>query len=273
MFFKPCVRFAFAIFMWAVIFSPEWVIVVGTAVFLHELAHIGVCCLMGVGVYDMRAMPWGITARTPFMYRPVVQFVVSVSGPLVNILLLGFCPVIERLISEDTAELFALANLADALLNLIPALPLDGGVMLKSVICSAFGLVRGSVYMIRITAFVGAVMAIFGIHILWITGSNISYIVAGCFILFNLRHEKELVMCLKKKLLTGEITSLPPIRTVTVEYSSNALCLIDLITESRTTVFRVMKGGYEIGRIHQNKLIECVIKNTMVTVGECIEKL
>ena len=272
MFLKPCVRFALAIFVWAVVFSPEWVIVVGTAVILHELSHVAVCSLMGVCVYDMRAMPWGITARTPFMHRPSVQFAVSIAGPAVNILLLGLCPIIEKVFSEGTAELFALANLADALLNLIPALPLDGGVMLKSIICSAVGLVKGSVYMIRITAFTGAVMMIFGIHILQITGSNASYLVAGCFILCNLRHERELVMCLKKKLLTGEIISLPTVRTISVDYSSNALCLIDLITESRTTVFRVMKGGREVGRVDQNKLVDCVIKNTMITVGECIEK-
>lgn len=270
--FKPCVRFALAIFVWAVIFSPEWVIVVGTAVFLHELSHIGVCSLMGVCVYDMRAMPWGITARTPFMHRPSVQFTVSAAGPAANILLLGLCPVIERYFGEGTAELFALANLADAILNLIPALPLDGGVMLKSIICSWLGLVKGAVCMIRITAFVGAVMMIFGIHILQITGSNASYLVAGCFILCNLRHERELIMCLRKKLLTGEIVSLPPVRTISVDYSSNALCLIDLITESRTTVFRIMKDGSEVGTLEQNKLIDCVIKNTMITVGECIEK-
>ena len=126
--------------------------------------------------------------------------------------------------------------------------------------------------MIRITAAIGAFLMIFGIQVLWATGCNVSYFVAGVFIIFNIRHEKELVICIKKRILTGEIRSLAVRKKICVSYDSNALCLVNFISPSYTAIFSVMKENAEIGVIHQRHLLECVMKNTMITAGECIEK-
>lgn len=260
------------IFIWASFFSVRWVIVVGLTVILHELSHMAVCLAAGVRIYDLKALPWGLTAETALMHEPHTQLAVSAAGPMFNFLLLTLCPLIELVFSEDTAELFALANLADALLNLIPALPLDGGIILKSFLCARFGLIRGFSHMIKLTAALGFIIMIFGIHILIVTGSNASYLIAGIFIVYNLKHERELVMCLKKKVLTGEINSKSTVRVLRVESESNAICLIDLISPSYTALFKVYTKDKHIGTVSQAGLIENVLKNTMITVGECIEK-
>jgi len=142
---KPNISFALMLVVWASIFSVKWVLVVGSAVILHEAAHMAMCFAMGVRVFDLKALPWGITATTTIMHDPLTQFAVSLAGPMSNFFLLLLCPVIERIFSQDTAELFALANLADGLLNLIPALPLDGGIILNYSVyfkSSDFGLCR-----------------------------------------------------------------------------------------------------------------------------------
>ncbi|MBO5008907.1 MAG: hypothetical protein J6D26_08740 [Clostridia bacterium] len=269
---KPCVKFAISICICATLFSVKRVVVIGIAVILHELAHMAACKALGIKVFGMKALPWGLTASAPLMHEPLSQFIISAAGPMFNFFLLTFCPAIEVIFSEDTAELFALANLADGLLNLIPALPLDGGIILKAFLCTGAGFVRGFIYMLRITAAIGIFMMMFGLQMLWVTGYNISYLMAGAFILFNLKHERELIMCIKKRLLTGEIRSSRSIKQQWVDSSSHAVCLVNLISPAYTTVFRVTKDGVFIGTVTQERVIDCVLKNTMITVGECIEK-
>lgn len=268
---KPCIKFALVLFMWATFFSVEWVIVVGFAVILHELAHMAVCRLAGIKIFEVKALPWGLTASVKLMYDPITQFAVSLAGPMFNFFLLTLCPLVERFFSEETAELFALANLADGLLNLIPALPLDGGIILKSLLCSRLGLIRGFGLMIKITAIAGVILMLFGLNVLMVTGCNASYLVAGGFIIYNLRHESELIICIKKKILTGEINSRPITKTLRVEKDSHAVCLINMISPSYTLLLKVEKDGKPVGTLTQKKLIHSVMKNSMITVGECVD--
>ncbi len=258
--------------LWAMFFSFEWIFAVGIAVLLHECAHLLACRALGIEVLGIKALPWGLTASTPIMHDNAMQFAVSVSGPMMNFFLLALCPFTEKFMSKNASELFALANLADGLLNLIPALPLDGGIILKSFLCSRCGLVRGFEHMIKITVTLSLLIMIWGIHIFFSAGGNISYFMAGSFMMYNIRHEKELVMCLKKRVLTGEIVSKPPVKRICAESTSNAICMVDIISPSYTMIISVTEDGKEKGLLHQNKLLECVLKNSTVTIGECIEK-
>ncbi len=258
--------------LWGIFFPFRWLAAVALAVILHELSHMAVCRVMGIKVLGIKALPWGLTASTPLMYEPLSQLAVSVSGPMCNFFLLFFCPVIKRYLSPETSDLFALANLADGLLNLLPALPLDGGIILKSFLCAKFGLVRGFSHMLKITAATGAVIMLFGIHILVSTGSNVSYLVAGIFIMYNLRHEKELNMCVRKRILTGEIKSRPYPKRISADFDSNAICLVDMISPAHTISIDVTKDKKLIGTVGQEKLLNHVLKNSTITLGECIEK-
>lgn len=253
-------------------FSVKWIVVVAVSVLLHESAHMGMCRLLGIPVFGMKGLPWGVTAFAPLMYEPHSQFLVSVAGPMFNFFLLIFSSFVSKVFGDETAELFILANISNGILNLIPALPLDGGIMAKAFLCSKFGFVRGFVYMIRITLGVGIILMLFGIEMFIATGYNISYFVAGIFIVGNLRHEKDLVMCIKKRVLTGEISSSSAIKNLYVSSDSNAICLVDLISPSYTLVFTAVKNKEKIGKVSQKRLLECVMENSMATLEECIEK-
>ncbi len=270
---KPCVKFCIVLILWSFIFSVKWIAVVGVCVFLHECAHMAACRILGIPVLGVRPLPWGLTASAPMMYEPFSQFAVSVAGPMFNFFLLMFSGIVERMFGEETSGLFVLANLADGLLNLIPALPLDGGIILKAFLCSRLGFIRGFIRMIHLTAGIGVFLMIFGVQMFLATGYNVSYFVAGLFVVINLRHEKEILWCVKKRVLTGEIRSVPLKKGMSVSFESNALRLVDFISPSYTLVFKVMKDKKEIGILHQDRLLECVLKNAMITAGECIEKI
>ena len=258
--------------LWLIFFPPGWVAAVSLAVILHEAAHLVSCRALGIRVIGIKALPWGLTAATPLMYEPFAQFVISLSGPMCNFFLLIFCPVIKAWISKEYADIFALANLADALFNLLPALPLDGGIMLKSFLGAHFGLVRGFSYMLKATAITGILLMILGLYIFASANSNASYLVAGSFILYNLKHEKHLSLCIRKRILTGEILSKPRTKKICADYDSNAICFVDRISPTHTLQIHITKAKKAKGIISQDRLIECVLKNSMITLGECIEK-
>lgn len=261
--------------MWALLFSVKSILVVACAIILHESAHVLMCLKMNVKILGMTPLPWGLTVATPLICDRRSQIVISAAGPLCNFAVLTLCMAARELfdIRSHYFDLFMLSNLADGVLNMLPALPLDGGIILKSYLCTHFGLSGGFMMTLKITAAIGAVIFFAGMQIFIITGYNFSYTAAGLFILVNLKHERHLLMSVKKRVLTGEIKSAPKIKWVNVDSSCHALCLANLISGAYTLVFLVNDSGRFIGEVHQNTLIKRLFKNTMITVGECIEKI
>ena len=271
---KPCVRFALALFVWALLFSFKSIFAVGLAVLLHECAHLLMCVALKVRVVGMTPLPWGLTISTPLIYDIKSQLLISASGPACNFVILAVCAALRTVsgISGDYFELFMLANLADGLLNLLPVLPLDGGIILKSRLCAVYGLAGGFLKSMRITAFAGAVIFVIGIQIFLVTGYNFSYAAAGLFVLVNLRHERELLMCIKKRIYTGEIKSASKIKYICVDSSCHALCLANLISCNHTLIFLVNDNGRFAGELTQEELIKKLLQNSLITAGECVEK-
>lgn len=272
---KPCVRFALALFVWALFFSLKSILAVAAAVVIHECAHFAVCAKHRIKVFAMVPLPWGMTVATPLIYNKKLQIRVSAAGPICNFIVLLLCAFFRKVtgINSDFFEIFMIANFADGFLNLLPVLPLDGGIILKANMCEKFGLVSGFAKCIYISAFAGVIILVFGVMIILATGYNFSYFAAGLFIVVNLKHERELLLCIKKRIFTGEIKSSPKIRYINVEASCHALCLANLISTAYTLVFLVNQDGKFIGEASQEILIRKLFENTLITVGECVEKL
>ena len=119
---RPCVKFCAMLVMWALLFSVKWIAVVGVCVLLHEIAHMVACKILGIPVFGILPLPWGLTAFAPVMYEPYSQFLVSVAGPAFNFFLLIFSGMVKSIFGSEIAELFVLANLANGILNLAPDL-------------------------------------------------------------------------------------------------------------------------------------------------------
>jgi len=272
---RPCVRFALALFVWALFFSLKSIFAVALAVVIHECAHLLVCMKLKIKILGMMPLPWGMTVLAPLIYNKKMQIAVSIAGPLCNFVTLAVCLAVRSAfsINSEFFDLFIIADFADGFLNLLPVLPLDGGIILKAHLCEKSGLAGGFAKCIYISALFGAVILFWGIMIILATGYNFSYFAAGLFVLGNLKHERELLMCIKKKVFNGEIKSNRKIRCISVDSSCNALCLANLISPAHTLIFLVNKNGRFVGDVSQTRLIEKLFENTLITIGECVEKI
>lgn len=112
-----------------------------SALLLHELAHIGAAKFFGVRIYEMELLPFGCSAQMDdiFEHKPGQEAVIAAAGPLCSLFTgLAAYALCERYaVSGEWARFFnefIAYSYTIAGFNLIPALPLDGGRILRAVI-------------------------------------------------------------------------------------------------------------------------------------------
>ena len=117
-------------------------------VLLHEFGHAFAAKLFGVQTKDIILTPVGGLARLVSMpKRPLEEFVITIAGPSVNLVISGLIGLylltvgsgfaLEQDISASDLPIFLYyINLFLFLFNLIPAFPMDGGRILRATLAS-----------------------------------------------------------------------------------------------------------------------------------------
>lgn len=102
------------------------------SVLLHELGHALAGRLFGIETRDITLYPFGGVARmSAGVLAPLPEIVVSLAGPLVNLVIAGGALLLAGWDVPIAREL-AILNLALGLFNLLPAYPMDGGRVLRA---------------------------------------------------------------------------------------------------------------------------------------------
>ncbi len=116
-----------------------------TSVLLHELGHSLVAKIQGIQVKSITLFFFGgVAAIEQEPKTPGKAFQVAIAGPLVSLslfILLSLLTVVLPVNSpvEVLTQRLAAINLVLTLFNLIPGLPLDGGLVLKSIVWKITG--------------------------------------------------------------------------------------------------------------------------------------
>lgn len=157
-------------------------------VFLHEVGHAIAAKALGIKVLDITIWPLGGMARLEDVPKSGrIEFIIAAAGPLVNLVLAGVFFVCHwALVWGETAYTYYLLGWMNVLLagfNLIPAFPLDGGRMLRAVLCGLMPFDRATTASVR----VGQVIAIALGALALYHGMIVLALVAG-FILIAARH-------------------------------------------------------------------------------------
>ncbi len=171
-------------------------------VVLHELGHSLAAIKLGGKVHSITLLPIGGMASISEMpEKPRDEFIISVAGPLVNVVIAGLIWLYLALFSStdlgglaydvitpaNFLVLLLTANLFIVAFNLIPAFPMDGGRLFRSALAMKMNKLKAT----RIAKDIGQVFAIMFI----ITGffHNPFLIVIGFFILLGAKGEYEMM--------------------------------------------------------------------------------
>ncbi len=164
------------------------------SVLAHELGHSAVALRQGIGVQSITLFLFGGLASLEKESRtPAEAFWVAIAGPLVSLVLFVLITVvgISTGISGPLGAMLSVlasVNLALALFNLIPGLPLDGGNILKAAVWKLTGNpYRGTVFASRVGQIFGWVAIVSGLLPLLLVGSTANFwnILVGWFLLRN----------------------------------------------------------------------------------------
>lgn len=155
-----------------------WMAVLGAlglflSIILHEFAHAIVARRYNLAISGITLFVFGgVAEMTEEPERPMAEFMMAIAGPIMSFAIAGVCyfaavNVLPPLGSPEVTTVvmyLALINLILALFNLLPAFPLDGGRVLRSVLWGWIGdLRRATRIASRIGAFFGGLMMAYGV--------------------------------------------------------------------------------------------------------------
>ncbi len=144
------------------------VILLFGSVLFHELGHALTARRYGIHTQDIVLTPIGGMARITSMPKnPRQEIIIAIAGPLVSLslagltfastILLTLVPAIPVRIYEGLG-LLVWINLMLGLFNLVPALPMDGGRVLRGYLALKYDFLKAT----QIAAKVGRVLAVIG---------------------------------------------------------------------------------------------------------------
>jgi Zn-dependent protease/CBS domain-containing protein len=190
------------------------VLLLFVCVALHELGHSLVAQRYGVQVQDITLWPIGGVARISRLpSRPYQEFLITAAGPATNLALavvlgalaltwigpdqvlrlIAYPRLLDRFLASQEVRplvlLLAINNLILALFNLIPAFPMDGGRLLRSLLAVFLPFRRAT----QLAALLGQVLAVL-MTILGLRSHNYLLALVGVFVFLAAWQERQQTM-------------------------------------------------------------------------------
>jgi Zn-dependent protease len=270
------------------------------SVVLHEMAHALTARRLGLpirritlfifgGVAEMEGEPAG----------PRVELLVAIAGPLLSLVLAGAFAALARVLTaapaREVAAYLALINFVLVLFNLVPAFPLDGGRVLRSILWQRRGSLRWAT---RVTSTIGAAfgtaLVVLGVltlfHPSFGLGVGLWWVLIGIFV----RHAAQMSyqQLLLRQTLEGEPVHRFMVRDpVTVPRELSVRSLVDdYVYRHHFKMYPVLAGGELVGCVSTRdvKALDpdewerqsvgaiarpCTDENTIAPVADALEAL
>ncbi len=169
-----------------------------TFAILHEFAHIICAAVLKVKISFIRFYPFGVSAQLSqgYIASGDKEFFIALCGPLASLLLFWVCSFLNEQNPSTLLKFAADTNLAICIVNLVPALPLDGGRILKSLLTSRFGAIRAFAVLMKLSRIVVCLLFAFVLGLIFINRFNFSLVLICAFLLQNLSFEEQAISTL-----------------------------------------------------------------------------
>lgn len=155
-------------------------------VLLHETAHFITATLIGIEPSYIVFFPFGVNLRvkSKIIYSISDEILLYMSGPLINAVL----ALIIQLIGVKSAVFtyFYWNNIGLFIFNLLPILPMDGGMVIKRILSDRIGNKRSGIILKTVSVIMIAVLIIFEIQFLLNKKVNFPMIFVLAFLIANI---------------------------------------------------------------------------------------
>lgn len=230
-------------------------------VLLHELGHSLAALYFGIPVKDITLLPIGGVARLERMpEKPAQELVVAAAGPAVNVALIFVFTPLLFLVRDDlfggslmrsmlagpslagTLVFLSIVNLSLLIFNLIPAFPLDGGRIFRSILAMFVGTPRATRVAVRVGQGFAIILAVIGI----IPPFNIFTILVALFI-FSAGGAEGRAVAVRTVLDGATAREALPANDTVLQPNFTMMEVASMTLHSRQNFFPVMFGDALIG--------------------------
>ena len=243
-------------------FNVIYIIALFTSVLLHELGHVGVSKRYGIQTLEIVMYPIGGLARLERSPKPREELWIALAGPAVNVLIAAALFLYLMYVKADIrAEMIAapsdanlmariaIGNLILAGFNMIPAFPMDGGRVLRSLLARSLPEDEAT----RMAATAGRVLAIL-IGLYGLLSMHFMLVFIAFFVYLGATQETALVV--GKTLTEGVPVRLAMITDFrTLEHGATIREAADLLLATSQTDFPVVLGNQVMGLLGRNALL------------------
>jgi stage IV sporulation protein FB len=169
-------------------------------VILHEVVHMLVAKASGLAVGDVEIFPFGGVARIEDALEldPQVESNVSLAGPLLNFFLVAVAIVLYANLpswqQNETFLFFIRCNLVLGFFNLLPALPLDGGRILRARLAGTLGFQQATELAIRLSQLISLLLFALGLYLFYLGHFHLTLFAAACFLYYGAEKERTVAL-------------------------------------------------------------------------------
>jgi Zn-dependent protease len=265
---------------WSLIF----IVLIFFSVLVHELVHYWVAKRLGVQTTEINFLPiGGISVCESFPKNKKSEIMISISGPLANLAIAGLLlPFVQNQLpiwdipshfdvihGSDILYKLHLVNLGLFFINLIPAFPLDGGDIFRTILAWKMDYFEAT----KIVVITGRVIAA-GFLITGLIYLNLLLLVIGLLI-FSAVQSEEYILHLRsliKGITFGQVTSYD---FTTLQGNSSVKDNMGNVMNNHTREFLIMEAGLPVGSVprweiineasekHYSVLLKDIMKNDL----------
>ncbi len=272
-----------------VLFNSQFIIAVMICVCLHEIGHALAAKRFGIKTKKMVLLPiGGISTTNITTESPKEEFLITIAGPLVNVLIaviLYFTIPVSDFISYDLGEYFTalsdfsvrtflfflfIVNVALVIFNMIPAFPLDGGHVFRAVLDLQLDRVRATHVAVITGNIIALILLLIGLLFNPILVFLALFLFIGNYSENNLVHQLALLKGYKvSDALLEDITTFEPNDTMEA--------IVKVILTGSETNFIVVKDNAIVGLLYHTDIIKnsnnrtLLVKDLMTTTFKTIQ--
>jgi len=260
----------------------ENIMIIFIIIFIHDFIHTIVSYLLNLKVKEIELTPFGGVAKVEsiFELNPVSEILIAAAGPLSNIMIIMILVVIDAYykIPWKNLSLIIDYNLMIAGFNLLPALPLDGGRILRAILSTVLGFKKGT----TIAANCGKILAVFlmiwGIYGVFYGFINFTVFIIAIFMMMTSIKEHRMASYILLRDITYKKDTLikegsMPIKQMVVRKSMTIRNVIEKFVPHRYHMILVIDDEWKtIGYVNETEIVNSLIeKGPNILIGNILK--
>lgn len=248
-------------------------------VFFHEIIHCIAAYHFNISAYEIELIPIGAVLKFNELdsASPYQDIIISISAPSANLILALVFYIINLNVNKNIIHTLYQYNMIIGLFNLIPALPLDGGRILRDIFRLNILYKRANMYAVNISIIIGIMLMAIYFFLFFLGFNNINIGIISVFIIISSYKEKERIVYLimgdiiKKKynfLKNGYIEN----KSISITYRWNLINIMNIVEKNKYNIFLVLDDDMKVvATIYEEEIIEALKQYGNISLKEFIE--